>query len=106
MARRTRYGRHPAAQNRKIQYDHDRAIYRQRNVVERMFCCFKDWRRIATRFDRNLKIMGAISLAARYHLVAVVSPDPSFTVAYWLNLNHCGPMARRLQAHRSKRRWS
>ena len=55
----------PPRKNRKIQYDYDRAIYKQRNVVERMFCRFKDWRRIATRFDRNLKnFMGAISLAA------------------------------------------
>lgn len=55
----------PPRKNRKIQYDYDRAIYKQRNVIERMFCCFKDWRRIATRFDRNLKnFFGAISLAA------------------------------------------
>lgn len=55
----------PPRKNRKIQYDYDRAIYKQRNVVERMFCRFKDWRRIATRFDRNIKnFMGAISLAA------------------------------------------
>ena len=55
----------PPRKNRKIQYDYDRTIYKQRNVVERMVCRFKDWRRIATRFDRNLKIfMGAISLAA------------------------------------------
>ncbi|HEY8649459.1 MAG TPA: IS5/IS1182 family transposase, partial [Chthoniobacterales bacterium] len=33
--------------------------------IERMFCRFKDWRRIATRFDRNLKsFMAAIALAA------------------------------------------
>ncbi|MGE0774919.1 MAG: IS5/IS1182 family transposase, partial [Sphingomonadaceae bacterium] len=31
----------------------------------RMFCRLKDWRRIATRFDRNVKnFMGAIALAA------------------------------------------
>jgi transposase len=30
-----------------------------------VFCRFKDWRRIATRFDRNLKsFMAAIALAA------------------------------------------
>jgi hypothetical protein len=30
-----------------------------------MVCRFKDWRRIATRSDRNIKnVMGAISLAA------------------------------------------
>jgi hypothetical protein len=45
----------PPRSNRKIQYDYDRAIYKQRNIIERMFCRFKDWRRIATRFDRNLK---------------------------------------------------
>ena len=28
--------------NRKIPYDCDRAIDKQRNVVERMFCRFKD----------------------------------------------------------------
>lgn len=51
----------PPRKNRKIQYDYDRAIYN----VERMFCRFKDRRRIATRFDRNLKnFMDAISLAA------------------------------------------
>jgi transposase len=55
----------PPRKNRKIQYDYDTAIYRQRNVIERMFCRLKDWRRIATRFDRNLKsFMGAIALAA------------------------------------------
>ncbi|SFU22890.1 Transposase [Mesorhizobium sp. YR577] len=36
----------PPRKNRKIQYDYDRAIYKQHNVVERMFCRFKDWRRI------------------------------------------------------------
>nr|WP_188819823.1 IS5 family transposase [Novosphingobium indicum] len=55
----------PPRKNRKIQYDYDKAIYKQRNVIERMFCRLKDWRRIATRFDRNVKnFMGAIALAA------------------------------------------
>ena len=40
-------------------------ISRQRNVVERMFCRFKDWRRIATRFDRNIKtFMATVAIAA------------------------------------------
>ncbi|MCA3720623.1 IS5 family transposase [Phenylobacterium sp.] len=55
----------PPRKNRKIQYDYDAAIYRQRNVIERMFRRLKDWRRIATRFDRNIKsFIGAIALAA------------------------------------------
>jgi len=55
----------PPRKNRKIQYEYDRAIYQQRNIIERMFCRLKDWRRIATRFDRNVKnFIGAIALAA------------------------------------------
>jgi transposase len=55
----------PPRKNRKVQYDYDKAIYKQRNIIERMFCRLKDWRRIAMRFDRKLKnFMGAIALAA------------------------------------------
>ena len=55
----------PPRRNREIQYDHDKTIYRQRNVVERLFCRIEDWRRIATRFDRNVKnFMAAIVIAA------------------------------------------
>lgn len=55
----------PPRKNRKIRYDYDKAIYKQRNVIERMFCRLKDWRRIATRYDRNItNFMAAIALAA------------------------------------------
>ncbi len=55
----------PPRKNRKVQYDYDKAIYKQRNIIERMFCRLKDWRRIATRFDRNVKnFFAAITLAA------------------------------------------
>jgi len=41
------------------------ACHRQRNLVERMFCRRKDWRRIAMRFDRNLHtFFSAVALAA------------------------------------------
>ena len=55
----------PSKSNRKVQIEHDRQIYKQRNVVERMVCRFKDWRRVATRFDRNSKTFRAtIAIAA------------------------------------------
>ena len=55
----------PPRKNRKVQYDYDRTAYRQRNIIERMFCRLKDWRRIATRYDRNItNFMAAIALAA------------------------------------------
>jgi transposase len=38
---------------------------------------FKDWRRIATRFDRNVKtFMGAISIAAAKISTAIIAPPP------------------------------
>ena len=46
-------------------------LYRNRNVIERMFGRLKDFRRIATRYDRS-----AINFMAAVHIVA--------TVAYWL----------------------
>lgn len=68
----------PPRRNRKTQHDYDKAIYKQRNIIERMFCRLKDWRRIATRFDRNLKnIHGRYRTCRRRHLVAVMSPDPN-----------------------------
>ena len=55
----------PPRKNRKVQYDYDKATYKQRNIIERMFCRLKDWRRIATRFDRNIKnFFAAVALAA------------------------------------------
>jgi transposase len=55
----------PPRRYRKTQYDYDRAAYRQRNIIERMFCRLKDWRRIATRYDRKLNtFFSAVALAA------------------------------------------
>lgn len=55
----------PPRKNRKVPYEYDRAVYKQWNVVEDMFCRFKDWRRIANRFDRNIEnFLGAVSLTA------------------------------------------
>jgi len=55
----------PLRKNRKVQYDYDTAVYKQHNIIERMFCRLKNWRRIATRFDRNIKnFMAAVALAA------------------------------------------
>lgn len=43
----------------------NKAICRERNATEHMFCRLKDGRRIPTRFDRNITdFMAAIALAA------------------------------------------
>lgn len=42
----------PARRSAKNSNPHDERLYRLRNIVERFFCCCKDMRRIATRFDK------------------------------------------------------
>ena len=55
----------PPKRHRRVKLDCDAVIYKQRNIIERMFCRFKDWRRVATRFDRNIKtFMATIAIAA------------------------------------------
>ena len=55
----------PAKSNRKIHIPHDKTRYRERNTVERMFGRLKDWRRVATRYDKLARnFMAAVCLAA------------------------------------------
>jgi transposase len=42
----------PSAKSRKILLPYDKALYKQRHKIENMFARLKDWRRIATRYDR------------------------------------------------------
>ncbi len=43
----------------------DPVAYKQRNLVERRFCRLKDWRRIATRYDKLAAIFAsAVFIAA------------------------------------------
>ena len=42
----------PPNPTRKYPSTYDRDAYRSRNLVERMFCRLKDFRRIATRYDK------------------------------------------------------
>jgi len=42
----------PGRKNRKTPVEHDRKLYRKRHIIENMFAKLKDWRRIATRYDR------------------------------------------------------
>ncbi len=55
----------PNNPTRKRIHPFDRAAYRRRNLVERMFCRLKDWRRIATRYDKLARnFIAAVELAA------------------------------------------
>ena len=55
----------PNKKNRKQFHPFDATRYRGRNVIERMFGRLKDFRRIATRYDKNAtNFMAALCLAA------------------------------------------
>jgi len=61
----------PPKVNRKWKNCFSPFLYRHRNAIERMFCRLKDFRRIATRYDRNApNFLAAVCIAA--------------TVSYWL----------------------
>ena len=55
----------PPKKNRKTQIEYNRELYKQRHKVENMFGRLKDWRRIATRYDRCAHtFFSAICIAA------------------------------------------
>ena len=62
----------PSTATRKTPIPYDALAYKQRNLVERMWCRLKDFRRIATRYDK---------LARNYLSDVFIAA----TCAYWLN---------------------
>ena len=55
----------PSTKSRKVPIPHDKVLYRQRHKIENMFGRLKDWRRIATRYDRCAHtFFSAICIAA------------------------------------------
>jgi len=62
----------PGRKNRKVQPAYDAKLHRQRHRIENMFARLKDWRRVATRYDRCAHtFMSAIVIAA--------------TMLFWIN---------------------
>lgn len=58
----------PSTATRTVPYPLDRRAYERRNVIERLFCRLKNWRRLATRYDRLAR-----NYLASLALVATVS---------------------------------
>ena len=55
----------PSSRSRKLPIPYDAAAYRDRNLIERAFCRLKDWRRIATRYDKlAINSASAVTIAA------------------------------------------
>ena len=62
----------PSTTSRRAPIPYDIVAYRDRNRVERMWCRLKDFRRVATRYDK---------LARNYLSGALIAA----ICAYWLN---------------------
>jgi transposase len=61
----------PSTKSRVVALPYDKTLYRQRHRIENMFGRLKDWRRVATRYDRCAHtFFSAICIAA--------------TVTFWL----------------------
>jgi transposase len=55
----------PSIARRKPLIPYDLVLYRQRNLIERMFARLKDFRRIATRYDKLARnFLAGVALAA------------------------------------------
>ena len=55
----------PPKSNRKIQRHYDKEAYKARHLIENFFCKLKQYRAIATRYDKTARnFLGAIQLAA------------------------------------------
>lgn len=58
----------PPKSNRKIQRDFDKDAYKARHLIENFFCKLRQYRAIATRYDKTARNF----LAPSIHLAAVV----------------------------------
>jgi len=55
----------PRNKSRKSSIEYDKALYRLRHRIENLFAALKEWRRIATRYDRCAHpVFSAICIAA------------------------------------------
>jgi transposase len=68
----------PPKANRKVQRSYDEELYKARHLIENFFARLKQYRAIATRYDKRAKIF----LAAVYMVAAII----------WLSTTVVDPM--------------
>lgn len=49
----------PSKKNRRVQHAYDRTVYKERHLVESFFNKMKNYRRLATRYDKTASIFKA-----------------------------------------------
>lgn len=88
----------PSSRSRKVPYPYDKALYKQRHTVENLFAKLKDWRRIATRYDRCARLLLKHMHRSSRHLPALIlmSPEPKslkLLAARTAKLRRCNDLA-------------
>ena len=57
----------PSRARRKVPREYDQELYKERNLIERMFNKLKHFRRVATRYDKlDIAYLGFVLIAATY----------------------------------------
>ena len=65
----------PSRRNRNNPIPHDIKIYRNRHKIENMFGRLKDWRRVATRYDRcPILFFSSCACSVQWYLLAQILP--------------------------------
>ena len=63
----------PAKRGRRHPALHDADAYKMRNRIERMFNKLKNWRRVATRYDKTAaSFLGFVSIASAFLWISFV----------------------------------
>ena len=98
----------PFQSSRTIQRESNASIhtqaYKLRNLIERMFRRLKDWRRIATRYDKLARnYLASVNIAA-FIMVVQLSLEPSTTLADLFTLLLFADLSSAVRA--SLRSWS
>jgi len=75
----------PSTATRTVPYPLDRRAHRRRNLIERLFCRLKNWRRLATRYDRLAR-----NYLAGLALVAIDRHQPGAGALSWTRTSPTG----------------
>lgn len=75
----------PSSRSRKVPYAYDTTLYHQHHKVENLFAKLKDWRRIATRYDRcaHTSFSAICVAAAVIFWLWSMSPELSARTRFW-----------------------
>ena len=75
----------PPKSNRKTPREYDKELYKERNLIERLFNKLKHFRRIATRYDKTaLSFMSFLNIAAINLRLKWISKEPRGCVVIYI----------------------